>query len=715
MIDFKNATARKNQKYCVMDYETYSEADLTKVGAYEYSIHPSTEILCVAWRIGTLETLKSERTYCSNFGGAIGDKFTGFLQALLDPSIILVAHNALFEQVITRNVFAVKDMYSKSSKIRAIPVSRWICTAALSSALALPRKLEGVASALKLSVQKDEAGHKLMKKWCKPRKASKKDTNTRHSDPLEYARLMDYCRTDVAVETELFLLLPPLSPVERKVWELDQIINLRGFNVDRTLVKNVLAMVDEETKALDAETEELTYGYLTTTKKVAKVLDYLRLEKVVLPDLTAPTVEKALTVELPETAKRLLEIRASVSMASTAKYKVFELRSRHDGRLRDILVYHRASTGRWGGAGIQPQNFPRGTIKNTTKASEILAEGSLDLVRMFYKNPMQVFSSCLRNMIIPSKGAVFDVADYAGIEVRVLFWAAGHKDGIRAFVEGRDLYKELASKIYGCPLDTINESQRFLGKGAVLGCGFSMGVDKFQVTCAKQGNPVSRELADAAVKTYRTEHAPVVVLWRALEKAAISAVQQPGKSFTAGPTKWTASGGTRPFLWCLLPSGRRLAYAYPSVVHEPSPWGNGDPRPVLYHYGEDAVTRKWVNAKTYGGKLTENVIQAIARDLMAEAMLQIEDAGPWRIVLSVHDELIAERPIDAKWANLQQFCQLMANIPAWASGCPVKAEGWSGDRYQKGRATHSASAATHHADRAKDHHFHPLPGLNCSM
>lgn len=676
-----------NQVYCVFDYETYSEASLKTCGSFEYSLHPSTEVLCVAWRIGTRETLKTVETY-SWSPLAPTNSLHLLLDAFAEPSIILVAQNALFEQVITKNVFA-REFYTRKH-LSKIPPSRFICTAALASALALPRNLEGAAKVLKLPVQKDMEGNKLVKKWCKPRKPTKNDPRTRHDDPAELDRLIKYCVTDVDTTVALFLRLPPLTPTERRVWELDQAINLRGFQVDRPLVSTILGMIAEETKELNRETEELTFGVIASAAQRDVVLAWLEGEGFYLEDLKKKTVEDALAGKITSpSARRMLEIRQAVAKTSTAKYQAFETRSRHDSRLRDILIYHAASTGRWGGAGVQPQNLARGTIKDTIQAAEILASGDLEMVRLIYGAPMNVFSSCLRGMIVAPKGRVFDVADYAAIEARVIFWVAKHEAGLEMFRaydrdptnRKLDPYVLEAANIFGAGTDRIDDFQRFVGKGVVLGCGYGMGPKKFAATCLTQGREVSDVLAEAAVKSYRTKNRPVVLLWSMIERAATEAVLNPGKRYTINRTTWFTQAG---FLWCQLPSGRRLAYHKPRIAYEKTPWG--ETRPVLYHWGVDPLTRRWVEAKTYGGRLVENVVQAIARDLMAEAMLRIDATGNWDIVLSVHDELVAERKdLFAPFGGRDQatFSELMEELPDWAAGCPVKVAGWSGSRYRK--------------------------------
>jgi DNA polymerase len=248
------------------------------------------------------------------------------------------------------------------------------------------------------------------------------------------------------------------------------------------------------------------------------------------------------------------------------------------------------------------------------------------------------------------------------------------------------LYREQAAVVFNRPVEKIGKDsfERFIGKGLILGCGFNMGYKKFAATCAAQGRPVDEELAKSAVAIYRETNKPVVELWRNIERAAIAAVQDGGKkSFEINRVKWTLDPKLK-FLFCTLPSGRRLAYYNPSIEYVTTPWE--ERRPVLKFYAVNSLTKKWAPDQTYGGKLVENVVQGIARDLMAEAMLRIDRAGDkvaaWQIVLSVHDELVSERDEHSAF-TLKDYCRLMEELPTWAEGCPVAVTGWSGKRYKK--------------------------------
>lgn len=672
-----------SQVFCVLDYETRSEANLKLVGATEYARHPSTQLLCVAWRIGTLEELRAQLANRAKFPAkrwspAIPSSYGEFKWALLDPSVKLVAHNVPFEKVITR--YVIPKLIS-NPEIKTIPIERWVCTMAACRAVALPAALEKACAALRLPVQKDKDGHRLMLKMSKPRKPTKKNPAKWHQKKSDLARLMEYCATDVDAETLVLLTVPPLSDAERKVWAFDQKINERGFLVDRALVKKAMRLITQELDLLGEQTRQITGGEVNSPAQRDAVLGFIKKQGVYLPNLQSKTLADALDAGLvdPGPALDLLRIRQAASKTSNGKYWAFEARSRSTGRSYDNLVYHTASTGRWGGAGVQPQNFPaRGIVDDLDFACELLADPAtdLELIRLLYKNPLDFFASLLRSMIKASPGKDLFSGDFAGIEARVLFWLARHERGLKAFVKGEDLYSELASEIFGYKVTKkTHPKERDLGKRAILGCGFGMGKDKFFDTCKAQGQEVEPELAAVAVSAYRKKHYPVVSLWNNLDQAAIAAVRNPGKKYTVNRTSWWVKNK---FLWCQLPSGRKLAFYGPEIKQRPTPWG--EMKATLYHWDQVGPAKKWRFVGTYGGKLTENVVQGTARDLMAEALIRVEDAG-FEVTFSVHDEGIGEAEKGKR--TLKEFESLMAALPVWAKGLPVAVEGWSGPRYRK--------------------------------
>lgn len=301
---------------------------------------------------------------------------------------------------------------------------------------------------------------------------------------------------------------------------------------------------------------------------------------------------------------------------------------------------------------------------------------TLGWIRLLYGDPMTVFSSCVRSMITAPLNKTLDVCDYAAIEARVLFWFARHERGIKDFNNDVDSYVDLATRIYQKPKDKITKEMRFVGKQAFLGSGYGMGAPKFQKTCENLGQPVSEEIAQAAITAYRTVHAPVVTLWRNIELAAIHAVRFRGKRYTINRTTWWAD---KTFLWCLLPAGRKIAFFNPQVKQEPTRWG--EMKPTLSYWGVDPLSKKWVKRSTFGGKLVENVVSGTSRDLMADAMLKIEQTTKSKIVLSVHDELVGER--SQSEGSFEDFKKAMLSLPKWGEGIPMKVEGWSDFRYRK--------------------------------
>jgi len=530
------------------------------------------------------------------------------------------------------------------------------------------------------------AGHKLMLKMSKPRKATKYNAAKWYCKKADLLRLMEYCEHDIDAEVDLLLTLPDLTANERRVWELDQRTNLRGFAVDRPVVEKVIGFIDTELARYEREIKHLTGGAVSTANKVASVKSFVNGLGAGIENVQAKTVQDALKrVDLDPTARRVLEIRASASKTSTGKYYSIEARSRVDSRVRDIMMYHGASTGRWTGLGVQIQNFPRGTLSdaqsrpvNSVKAVDLLANPAVDLeaVRLLYGDPMEFFSHILRSTIKATPGYEMFCGDYAAIEVRVLFWLANHADGIKAYRDGRKIYEEMAQVVYAVrELDAVTKAQREIGKRIILGCGYSMGAKKFMETCEHFGVAIDPPLAEKAVKAYRTFHAPVVKFWYALEDAAIRATLDPGKRYRVGSLVWVKEGE---FLWCILPSSRRLAFYGPQVERELTPWKEF--RPKLYHWDILPASKRWVFQSTYPGRLAENVTQAVARDVMAAASLRVDDAG-YPMLFSVHDELGNEREIGR--GSLAEYTRLMSEPPEWAGNMPIKVETWKGERYRK--------------------------------
>ena len=346
-----------------------------------------------------------------------------------------------------------------------------------------------------------------------------------------------------------------------------------------------------------------------------------------------------------------------------------------DNRVKDYEMYHAASTGRSGGRGLQLQNLAKGKVKHPELAIELINNSSLDEFRFLYGDVFEVFSSCIRSMILASPGCKLAVADYNAIEARVLHWMAHDLPDLKRWLKGIDDYKQIASKIYSKLVDDITGDERDVGKRAELGCGFGMGGKKFYATCLKFGaKNVTEELCKKAVDIYRKAHPAVVKMWTDIERAAIMATQKKGKIFRAARTEWQYRDR---FLWCKLPSGRSIAYYGATVRWEQTPWGQDAPK--LYHWSVNPKTHKWTNEATYGGKLTENVVQATARDILFSRLPELKAKG-YRPLFGVHDEFVSETAT----GTIEEYCKILTKLPSWAKGLPIKASGWTGPRYKKG-------------------------------
>lgn len=684
--------------YCVLDYETFSEGDLKRIGGWEYSVHKSTEILCAASRIGTRETIRQAKTMLW-IPGMVEDGFAQLLKAFRNPLVDLVAHNAAFEQMITRNVFGPKYMPSKLSELQTIPVERWHCTAAMSRSIGIPGNLEGAGAAMKLPVQKDKEGHKLMLKLSKPKKPSKKDPSTRIMDADLLKRLAEYCVRDVDTEVELFLRLPAMHPKERKFWCLNQRMNFRGFAVDRPLVNGALKLIALESKRLDRRAKEITGGKLESARQRNAVLKFCRHGELVLPDLRAATVKEVLKNTKPtgrERAYELLEIRDLISRSSTAKWFGFDVRSRSDGRARDNTVFFGAHTGRDAGTGgIQPQNLFKTVMKqdDVEAGLELIRSADRHAIEALYPKPMELYASALRSAIIAPKGKTLEVGDFATIEVRVLFWLANEKFGLKQITDGVDLYIEMAAKIYNeCPKallkayksgDKVALQKRQLGKQTVLGAGFGIGLggEKFLLTAEQYGLDISLEIAQAAVRAYRDLYPRIPAFWTNMESAAIAAIRNPGKRYRLGHLVWAMEGNR---LTCQLPIGRKLSYFGARIGQKATLYG---PKSCIEYLGVLAPSKVFGRVSTWGGKLVENAVQGCARDCLYESLLALEEQGERVPVLAVHDEIVAERDLLNQPENsegmLSSFLNTMGRVPEWGAGLPIKVEGWSERRYRK--------------------------------
>lgn len=682
-----------------IDFEARSPLSVVDVGSWRYAEHPLTEVLCLCFRLPYWPEGRVDVWHPAFPEFGIEAKpFPQELFLWIAQGGLVEAHNAQMERAVWQRICVEKWGWP------AVPGSSWRCSAAKACAFALPRSLEEVAIVLDCKNQKDEDGNKVMRRLMKPRKVLKKEQKQYlaqgmsqeeinalvlyHFSVAEFERLVLYCQRDVLAEEEVSWHLRDLTPTELRVFQLDGDMNERGVFCDLEGVDAALDIVRQVTGGMTAELPELTDNQVERASQRQRLKDWVNAQGVPLLDTQAVTVETLLNSPyrtLPPKVRRVLEICREVNRSSTAKYVAMAERICRDSRLRGMMIYHGASTGRWTGAGVQPHNFPRGEITSNIAmeiAWEAILTRDLEWLEFLYgdNSTMETLSHATRGALCAPPGYELFVADFAAIEARVVFWLADQKNALEVFYRGEDIYCDLASRIFGRKITKADKDERQLGKQAILGLGFGMGAPKFVETCAKYGITITIAFAKEVVETYRSIYSKVKSLWYAQEAAAIKAVQT-RRTVQCGKISWRVVGR---FLHARLPSGRMLSYADPAVVMAPPPW-DGPDRPVLTFMAVDSYTRAWTRQDTYGGTLVENLVQAIARDLLAEAMLRVEASGVYTNAFSVHDELVTYAPSGtAGTAGTLAFIDLVTETPEWAEGCPVNAEPWVGHRYRKG-------------------------------
>jgi DNA polymerase len=628
-----------------IDFESRSKLALsgpTGVGPHVYAEHPSTSILCMAWQADDWPVKVWRPGTSDDYGW----------EALLRDGATNIAHNCEFERALLRHKLGLET-----------PIQRWSDTAARCARISLPRKLEDAAIALDLPVKKDMDGQRVMMKLAKPRRPSKANPDewwTPEAKPEDFARLYAYCCDDVRAMVEVDRIVPELSPQERRVWELTIESNERGVPVDMAAVPRAQALADAIEEVLVAEFVALTGTSPNNPVKAALALG--------LPDFTEDTVRKALERDdLAPNVRRALEVRQLQAYSSLKKIEAFRARTSADGRLRGSLIYSGAErTQRWSGGGVQPQNFPaQVAIKNADeleRAFEALHAGCLDLL---YDDVLGTLSGMLRGFFL----GPFLVGDYAQVEARNTAWLARQIDLVDAFAAGTDPYRQMAATIYGKDASLIVKLEREVGKRAILGCGYGMGADKFRSSLDKQyGIKVSAELAARTVSAYRRKYPRIKQLWYDLDDGFKRAIRGQHACIQVGRVEMGMTEIARkPFAYIRLPSGRALFYGWPRV----------DDDRVSY-FGRNQYTTGWGTVDTWGGKITENIVQALSRDMLADAIIRMSDVG-FDMAMTVHDELVVHGGLE----DLERFREVFNRKPVWAETLAVGVECFATRRYRK--------------------------------
>lgn len=632
-----------------IDFETYSECDIKTAGGYNYAAHPSTEVICMAWAIDYEEP--QLWTPDQPFPKRLA-------HALMWENAEVWAWNAAFERAVWHHKILWKHDIGVADH-------KWNDTAALAATLALPRALGKCAEVLELSDQKDTRGRFLIQRLCKPYRGE------RRTDQHLLDELYAYCKQDVVTERAIknyILKYKPMGEHERAVWLLDQEINWRGVGIDVPNVENALDLIIATAERLNASVVDLTDGALSGVGSRAQVMSWCRDQGYRLGGYDKNAILTALAdPALPANVRDVLKVRQTLGKASTSKYLAMQNLAGADHRARGVFSYHGAQTGRWAGRGFQPQNLPRPAFKDADTCVQLFDQRDPELLEMLYGDPMVALSSTLRSMIVPAQGKRLLVVDFNAIEARVLAWLAGEQAPLDVFASGQCIYCHAATSIYGRTITKADQAERQIGKVAVLALGYQGGVGAFQTMAAAYRVEIEDELADQIKVKWRKANKNIVRFWYDLEAAANNAVKHRGHAFDAGPITFKCHGD---FLFAKLPSGRRLAYYQPRL-------GNNG----LEFWGTDSrLGGRWAKLDTYGGKLAENITQAVARDLLADAMLRVEAAG-YPVVMHVHDEIVSEVPKD--FGSLAEFEELICQMPDWATGLPMAAEGFECERYRK--------------------------------
>jgi DNA polymerase len=661
-----------------VDFETFSECDLTEAGAYVYAAHPSTEILCMGWAIGE----EPVQLWLP------GQPFPAALAAHILIGGAILAHNAAFERQVWRSV---------GRRVHGFPEvddDQWWCTAAQAANMGLPRDLDGAAGALGGAMQKDRDGHRIMRQVTKPKKATKADPSTRHTPalhPEKFTRLYAYCRQDVAAERGIAGRVYALSPAERATYLLDQRINDRGVKLDLTLARAAQRIVGAELKRLDALMAETTGNRVLACTEVGKLKDWLQDNGLphinsVAAHVIEDCLQRAAALNMPWKVERALRLRQEAGKSSTAKLDAMLACAGHDDRARGLMLYYGAQrTGRWSGRLVQPQNMPRGTLdeRDVDMAIRLILDGDADSLRLIFGSVLAAVSSVLRGCFVAEDGHDLMACDFANIEGRVLAWCAGEAwktEAFRAYDAGTgpDLYKVAYSRSLGTAVEQVTKPQRQVGKVIELACGYQGWIGAFQTFAKLYGVKVADDEAARLAGAWRDAHPRVVRFWWDCNDAALRAVARPGTKQRVGPVTYLCK---HDYLWCRLPSGRVLAYCQPTI--EPNDRGEdavhfwGVPNPLKpWKRG----TARWAQMSGYGGLWVENIVQAISRDILTEAMHRCEAAG-FPIVLTVHDEIVCEIPQGGP--SLDALRDVMGALPAWAGGLPIATDGWAARRYKK--------------------------------
>ena len=650
----------KTMKKLSCDIETFSDVDLIRCGVYKYADSPNFEMLLFAYAVDDGDV------HIIDIAG--GEELPEeIIQVIKSDTVVKTAYNAQFERVCL-------SRYLKLPEGEYLNPQSWYCTAVQAAELALPLSLADVGSVLGLERQKMTEGKELIKYFCVPCKPTKSNGNRTRNRPChdinKWETFKKYCMRDVDVERQIAdkLKMYPISDEEHRLYVLDQIINDRGVLVDCELAKQAVKLNSIQS-AVAVEQAYMITG-LENPNSVTQLKQWLKENGVEIESLSKKAV-KSLADETDGDVSEMLKLRLLMAKTSVKKYEAVIRSVCSDNRVHGMMRFCGANrTGRWSGNILQPQNLPQNHLPDLTLARDIVKDGDFEMLDMMFGNVPNVLSELIRTVLIPKPNHRFIVADFSAIEARVLAWIAGEQWRIDTFKNGGDIYCASASKMFKVPVEKngVNGELRQKGKISELACGYGGSVGALKNMGAVEMGVQENEL-QGLINDWRNANPHIVRFWYEVGNAAMKAI----KEKTTVPLGKLVFAYERGILFIRLPSGRRLSYIKPRI---------GTNR-----FGGDSITymginsaKKWDRLETFGGKLTENIVQGTARDLLANALINAANAG-YDTVFNVHDEIICEVPNG--YGSVDELCRLMCIKPEWADGLPLNADGFECEYYKK--------------------------------
>lgn len=654
-----------------IDIETYSPEPIGETGAYKYAQSSDFEILLCAW------AFDNDPVQC--FDIAQGDELPQwFIDALTDPSITKHAHNATFERVCFTMMLRRMGALKNDQWLNA---EQWSCSMVQCARCGLPLSLAEAGKELGIEQQKMTEGKALIQMFCVPQKTASglfgetKDRVLPSDRPDKWQIFKSYCIRDVEAEREIAQTLDwyPVSDFEQRLYAIDQQINDRGVLIDSKLAQNAITIDANYRAKLNIEAVHITG--LENPNSVTQLKGWITEQTgIEVNKLRGTDIDDIIAMTDDANVKRVLQIRQEMRKTSCKKYDAMKAVAGPDMRARGVTQFHGSRTGRWAGRLIQMQNLPQNHIKDLDFARQALMDGDVELIEMGYGNVPDVLSQLIRTAFIAPEGKTLAVCDFSAIEARVIAWLAGEDWVLDVFRNGGDIYCATASNMFKVPVEKHGQNSHLRQKGkiAVLALGYGGGVDALD-KMGGQRMGLTQQEEMKIVKKWRDANPKIVQLWSDFENSAKQCVTSGKKTVTHG-LEFKMQGKT---MTITLPSGRWISY--PDIRPCTNRFGSSS----LKYRGVNQETHKWGWIETYGGKLTENVIQATARDCLAETMTEMTDGLHLPIIFHVHDEVISEIDTDCQDEQMAAIKAAFAKTPSWAPGLPLRGAGYITPYYMK--------------------------------